>query len=379
VAKLFLSYNRASAAVADALVQDLEALDHVVWFDQELSGGQAWWTQILARLRDCDGFLILLNEDSLSSVACQRELAYATSLGKTIIPVRVDDVSIATLPAHLAQLQLIDYRANDRAAALRLARAVSKVLPSPLLPDPLPAAPDVPLSYLGTIAERVESSSALSYEQQTSLFFDLTQSLRDPDVAKDALRLVERFRQRHDLYAKVAAEIDALLRSAPPPRPDTRPPASPNKPAAAAPASRAGYASEGRPDLRPKKGFLRAIPMGDELSKNLVAGLIYAGCGLIVGMVMFSSSGMSTEDVAFASVQISAFCFVAGFLLGLPWVFAALAGSITTGSIAWALMHREAGAGWFAGCAFFLIPVFLLVRVFRFFALTPKSVSTSPD
>jgi hypothetical protein len=43
MSKIFISYSRESEAKAKSLVDDFESLGHDVWFDRELSGGQAWW------------------------------------------------------------------------------------------------------------------------------------------------------------------------------------------------------------------------------------------------------------------------------------------------------------------------------------------------
>jgi hypothetical protein len=48
MSKIFISYSRASEAMARTLVNDLQNLAHDVWFYQELNGGQAWWDQIVA-------------------------------------------------------------------------------------------------------------------------------------------------------------------------------------------------------------------------------------------------------------------------------------------------------------------------------------------
>jgi hypothetical protein len=41
MSKIFISYNGQSEAMARSLVNDIESLGYVVWFDRELSGGQA--------------------------------------------------------------------------------------------------------------------------------------------------------------------------------------------------------------------------------------------------------------------------------------------------------------------------------------------------
>ena len=131
--RLFVSYNRRSAVVAGSLVKDVESLGHDVWFDQELSGGQEWWDQILTSIRDCDGFVFLMDEQSLNSTACKREFAYAAELGKDIVPVLVaDGVSLQLLPPEIARLQFIDYRIQiDFLQRLVVAGRLAEVYPHP--------------------------------------------------------------------------------------------------------------------------------------------------------------------------------------------------------------------------------------------------------
>ncbi len=88
---IFISYSRKSETAVRALADDIEALGHEVWFDQDVSGGQAWWDQILASIRTCDVFVFALAPDSLNSKACEREYSYAADLGKPILPVLVAD------------------------------------------------------------------------------------------------------------------------------------------------------------------------------------------------------------------------------------------------------------------------------------------------
>jgi hypothetical protein len=117
------------------------------------------------------------------------------------------------LPPALAEIQYVDYRVQDRQAALRLAKALNTIPASKLLPDPLPEPPKVPLSYLATLTERVESDSILNYEDQTMLVTGLRQSLRDPRNANHSRRLLETLRHRHDFLAVFAEEVEELLRS----------------------------------------------------------------------------------------------------------------------------------------------------------------------
>jgi len=215
VAEIFISYNRRSAEIVATLASDIEALGHVAWYDQEdLSGGQVWWEQILARIRTCDVFVFALSPAALKSTACGREQQYAVDLGKSILPVLVaDGISPNLLPTTLSRIQFVDYRAPDRKVGLRLARALSHLPPSKPLPDPLPPPPDTPLSYLASVAEQVDAAGALSRKQQSALLTELKRSLREPENAEDGWTLIGRLRKRRDLFATIADEINELIAS----------------------------------------------------------------------------------------------------------------------------------------------------------------------
>jgi hypothetical protein len=216
MAGIFLSYSRDNADVAEALAEDLKELGHAVWVDHELSGGQIWWDQILARMRSCDVFILVLTPQSLGSAACSREYEYAAALRKPILPILLSEgISTNLLPPALAQIQHVDYRNRDRAAVLQLARALGSLPPARPLPDPLPAPPDVPTSYLGGLAAQA-SKPSLSYDEQSALLFDLKRGLRETETAADARTLLKQLRKRRDVYAAIAEEIDDSLAAAPP-------------------------------------------------------------------------------------------------------------------------------------------------------------------
>ncbi|MCG8343888.1 MAG: toll/interleukin-1 receptor domain-containing protein [Chlorobiales bacterium] len=209
---IFISYNRGSESIAKTLVNDCEALGHSVWFDKELSGGQAWWEQILAKIRECDVFILVLNPQALDSAACKSEYGYAADLGKPILPILVsDEVKVNLLPSVLSRVQFVDYRKRDSDAAFRLARALADVPASGPLPNPLPQQPEVPVSYLGSLSDQIDTSSQLSYEAQSALVVDLKKGLRNSATSDDARTLLERLRSRRDLFAAIADEIDELL------------------------------------------------------------------------------------------------------------------------------------------------------------------------
>lgn len=224
--RIFISYSRASQDVIKTLAQDFEEFGHKVWFDNELTGGQAWWEQILEKIRECDLFVCTFSPQALDSYACKLEWTYAHALGKTILPILVaDDVSMKLMPSELSTLQYVDYRSQDKKAAFALNKALTK-LPAPQpLHDPLPAPPEVPVSYLGSLKNQIETTQSLSFEEQSALVLQLKERLANQDEINDVRELLQRLRQRDDLLAKIAREIDFLLISTAkePPEPESEP------------------------------------------------------------------------------------------------------------------------------------------------------------
>ena len=212
MANIFISYNREDEDKTRALVSDMQGLDHAVWFDQALSGGQNWWDKILESIRKCDIFVFILSVESLDSSACRREYNYASELGKTILPILIGEgVSINRLPPVLSKLQIIDYRKQDRNAAFQLVKALASAKIFQALPDPLPIPPEVPLSYLGSLTQQIDSTPDLSYGEQSVLLVDLRRGLEDPGSSDDARVLLGKLRKRRDLFAIIGEEIDKLF------------------------------------------------------------------------------------------------------------------------------------------------------------------------
>lgn len=212
MATIFISYNRKSEVITKTLIDDMQELGYTIWFDHEISGGQQWWDKILAKIRECDVFLFVTDQESLNSTACKREYSYAADLGKSILPVLVsEEVHVNLLPPELSAIQFVDYRTYDTRAVLRLARALGSLPSSKPLPDPLPAPPEIPVSYLGSLVKQLESDEPMSFAGQSAMLIDLKRSYLDPETTGDARKLLEVLRKRQDLLATVAREIDELL------------------------------------------------------------------------------------------------------------------------------------------------------------------------
>jgi|GEM_PF-2136085 len=218
--KIFITYCRSCKDQVLSLSQDLKALNHRVRYDRDLGGGQSWWDQILAQIRDCEVYIFLISKDAIDSTACIRELKYAEALQKSVLPVLIDDsVSIPMLPRYLSNIQYIDYRnPDDKQAAFALVKAISLLKASPPIPDPLPEPPPVPISYLDTLKEKVDAPN-LTKQDQIILVRDLKSKLDDPQTSrKDIETLLRKLRGHQDLLATVAIDIDEILKDSGKPR-----------------------------------------------------------------------------------------------------------------------------------------------------------------
>jgi len=228
--KVFVSYSRINLDAVTQLVGDLQAVGINTWYDQTLTGGQRWWDNILASIRDCDIFIFALSPESWESEACHSELKYVVALGKPILPVLVSDgINLNLLAAPLNEIQVTDYRRQDKGAAFALMKAINATPAAPALPDPLPPPPPVPVSYLGTLKERIDSPSPLSPQDQNLLFLELEEAISEGRPPAELRDLLLSLKRRDDLLAKVGTKVDAALREvekkmatkAPPRRPAT--------------------------------------------------------------------------------------------------------------------------------------------------------------
>jgi hypothetical protein len=68
-----------------------------VWLDEELHGGETWWTPILRDIGECTVFLFALSDKSLYSKPCRAELRYANDLGVPVLPVQTGEVASPVL------------------------------------------------------------------------------------------------------------------------------------------------------------------------------------------------------------------------------------------------------------------------------------------
>lgn len=209
--RAFISYARADAERVIGIERRLRQLDHVVWLDQALKGGQAWWDEILQQIRDCDVFVAIVSPASIDSRACQRERQYADAIGKPVLPVAIS-AQMQALPTELSRRQLVDYSVPSEDAAFRLAAAVHSLPPAAPLPATLPEPPEIPLSYLAALVDAASSPTTLTKPMQVEMLGQLETGLRsaDADEREGAWHILQLLEDRDDVYADTQRRIDQI-------------------------------------------------------------------------------------------------------------------------------------------------------------------------
>jgi hypothetical protein len=211
--RVFVSYSRNNLEAVTQLIKHMKDVGLEMWYDQALTGGQRWWDNILSNIRECDIFVFALSPESWDSEACKSELAYVVQLGKPILPVLVSEgININLLSPPLSDIQITDYRRRDMDAAFAVLKSINLAPAAPNLPEPLPKSPPVPISYLSTLKDRIDSTEPLSSQDQITLFFELEQELQDGHSPTETRDLLLRLKRRDDLLAKIASKIDAALK-----------------------------------------------------------------------------------------------------------------------------------------------------------------------
>lgn len=108
--RIFVSYSRVDKRFTEELVRHLRRTYGLanVWYDDELHGGVRWWQEILKQIAECDVFLYLLSNESVTSSYCQAEFTEARRLQKPIVTIQVRDRT--RLSDELGEIQYVDMK-----------------------------------------------------------------------------------------------------------------------------------------------------------------------------------------------------------------------------------------------------------------------------
>ena len=113
--QVFLSYADVDRVMMEKIRNSLRRESITVWTNKtDIQMGEAFEEAIERGIEQADNVVYLLSPDSIISEFCQRELDYALSLNKRIIPVWVRETESMLMPPALRHLQYIDLTDNVR-------------------------------------------------------------------------------------------------------------------------------------------------------------------------------------------------------------------------------------------------------------------------
>jgi len=183
-----------------------------VWFDQNLQGGQKWWDRILEEIRISEVFIICLSKNYLKSKACKLEQEYARKLNKTILPILIEEIEeLELIDPFIQTIQYVKFLDNNFGSRKALADSITKIHPSPPLPDLLPTPPSVPISILSFIANEIENEE-LSNQTQEEIFETLFALYNDKATSSKATILLKKLKEYPNILKRISDQIDNILK-----------------------------------------------------------------------------------------------------------------------------------------------------------------------
>jgi formylglycine-generating enzyme required for sulfatase activity len=93
---VFVSYSSSDKPVADAVCATLERKGHRCWVaPRDILPGTEWSEGIIDAISECRVFLLIFSAKSNHSQQVKREVTFAVSEGKPILPLRVEDAPLS--------------------------------------------------------------------------------------------------------------------------------------------------------------------------------------------------------------------------------------------------------------------------------------------
>lgn len=119
----FVSYRRADFTRIEPLLGGLNAANLPFWFDRAIPGGSQWMGVLQERIANARSVLLFLSQSAADSRYVRMEINYAYSLGKPILPVRLERVQVSALPSGMGlllnSLHVVDARLEAILDSLR--------------------------------------------------------------------------------------------------------------------------------------------------------------------------------------------------------------------------------------------------------------------
>jgi formylglycine-generating enzyme required for sulfatase activity len=120
--KYFFSYARSDSEFVLHLARELRAAGAGIWVDQlDILGGERWDQAIERALRSCQGMIVVLSPESVSSDNVMDEVSFALEAKKLIVPVIKAECEV---PFRLRRLQDVKFTSDFHAGFAELLKAL---------------------------------------------------------------------------------------------------------------------------------------------------------------------------------------------------------------------------------------------------------------
>jgi WD40 repeat protein len=107
---VFISYSRKDIAFARLLHEALQEKEVETWIDwARIPVGEKWWDEICEAIEQASVFVFIISQNSVGSEVCKKEINQALSHNKRVIPVIVDDTSVAAIQEFVPDLTAINW------------------------------------------------------------------------------------------------------------------------------------------------------------------------------------------------------------------------------------------------------------------------------
>ncbi|MCZ6665350.1 MAG: TIR domain-containing protein, partial [Gammaproteobacteria bacterium] len=124
---IFVCYAHADASVVYPEIQWLRGHGLNIWYDEGITPGENWLREIGERVDRAERVLFYVSAHSIESIHCRREIGYALTQARDVLPVYVEQVSLPKeLAVGLSIVQALDRGAGGDAYRSKLLDALRR-------------------------------------------------------------------------------------------------------------------------------------------------------------------------------------------------------------------------------------------------------------
>jgi hypothetical protein len=104
---IFISYKRQDMPRIAPVLKKIAEWGYKIWYDKGIPGGSEWESVIEERLTNCRLLIVFVSQRAIESRFVRREVRFADTVSKAIIPVQLDFVEWVGMGMLLSQLQAV--------------------------------------------------------------------------------------------------------------------------------------------------------------------------------------------------------------------------------------------------------------------------------